>query len=109
MRAWGLVLLLGLAGCVTTSETGRAYDTNAVAQLKIGVTTEVQARDIFGTPASVTREADGNTVLMYMHVTTQSRGLRSHGNGDVLLLRFGADGRLLKYRDTQTPTGTNLR
>lgn len=99
MKGAVLGAVLALAGCSTTTNVGRAVDTNAAAQLQPGQTTISQAQALLGAPFQTVTTSDGRTVLTYAHTTVKQHGLFG-ANADVasqsLVLVFGADGKLIK-------------
>ncbi len=101
-----MFLVMALAGCATAN-TGRQYDASLVSQLKIGTTTQAQARDMFGKPALVEHRSNGNTVLAYSYEHYHSDGfLSTSGSAQTLLLKFDPSGTLIKDATTDTPVHT---
>jgi outer membrane protein assembly factor BamE (lipoprotein component of BamABCDE complex) len=58
-----LLICLLSAGCVSMN---RRLDSSAVKQIKAGVTTEAQVRQLLGSPDQVTRTGSGYTTYTYM-------------------------------------------
>lgn len=82
------VALLLATACATV---GRPIDQAAVAQLKPGVTTRVEAERVFGPPQHQVVSGGGAVTLVW------SYGESAFGprKGQALTLRFGPDGRLV--------------
>ncbi|URX62053.1 hypothetical protein KR767_18710 [Luteibacter anthropi] len=57
-----------LAGCATQ---GQKMDLQKLGQMKPGVSTIQDAKELFGEPSQVTRQDDGKTVLAYSFSSTQ--------------------------------------
>lgn len=107
------VAMMLLAGCATT--TGRDYDLSKVNQLVPGQTTVDQAVALLGEPQQRLNEGDGETVLIYEYVASQSSvgtyipvvGLFDHGakvKGKTTQLFFDKAGHYLRAETNQSNT-----
>jgi hypothetical protein len=67
--AVGLVLVLGgSGGCVSNTSGSTTLTADNVNQIKKGVTTRAEVEAIFGPPAEVTMQANGQRALQYYFV-----------------------------------------
>lgn len=91
-----LVGLLFLAGCATM-ESGTAFDLAAAQQFEAGVTQRADVEAVLGSPASVTRNSDGSSVIVYVHSVSSANAFsgRSRGHANTAAYRFDADGVLV--------------
>lgn len=58
-----ILLSIGLVSCVAMN---RKLDSAAVKQIRTGVTTEAQVRQLLGSPDQITRSGSGYTTYTYM-------------------------------------------
>lgn len=95
-RLAGLACALALAGCATM-ESGTAFDAVAAQQFEEGVTRRAEVEAALGTPVSVTRNADGSSVIVYVHSVSSANAFsgRSRGHANTAAYRFDADGVLV--------------
>ena len=109
---------LVLAGCVAMN---RKLDSAAVRQIKSGVTTEAQVRQLLGSPDQVTRTGNGYTTYtyMFMHgavkpqsfipiVGALASGVDMHNQS--LMVTFGPNGVVKDFISNEgaTEVGSNL-
>jgi len=59
------VLLLGLAGALACTTSGRKFDVDGISGLEPGHTTENQVRDMFGSPISIRTHSYGGSAWTY--------------------------------------------
>lgn len=86
-------MVLALAGCVY-SQIGRRFDISKVSELRPGVSTEQDARRLFGDPLSVTTSPqNGHQLLVWEYVYGTALAT---GGGAKLAISFDASGRMLQ-------------
>lgn|SRR5690625_4427684 len=95
-RVAGLLCALALAACATM-ESGTAFDPVVAQQFEAGVTRRAEVEAALGTPASVTSNSDGSSVIVYVHSVSSANALsgRSRGQANTAAFRFDADGVLV--------------
>lgn len=67
----GIITLLAVAGCGTTS--GTKMESSKVSQIKKGVTTRAELEQLLGPPANVSMMGDGRRMLFYRFSDTQQK------------------------------------
>lgn len=113
-----LVLCLWLSGCVGMN---RRLDSSAVKQIKAGVTSEAQVRQLLGSPDQVTRTGSGLTTYtyMFMHGSVKPQSfipvVGAFGSGvdmhnQFLTVTFGPNGIVKDFVSNEgaTEVGTGL-
>lgn len=102
------IALVSLIGCATM-ESGKPLDAMVASSFKEGVTTRTEIEAKLGQPQSVTRNANGSSVLVYVHMITKANGLtgKSGGTGHTAAYRFDPAG-VLQSSSVQE-VGTRIR
>jgi len=100
MKRISMVLVLGLgllAGCISI---GHDFDSNKVAQIQIGVTTQAEVRQMFGDPWR-TGVDSGDVTWTY---ASYSASITGKAQAKDLVIRFDAHGVVKSYSYNATAT-----
>lgn len=87
------IAFISLIGCATM-ESGEPLDAAMAASFQEGVATRSEIEAKLGTPQSVTKNTDGSSVLIYVHMISKANGItgRSGGTGHTAAYRFDSAG-----------------
>lgn len=114
-RIWVVLALSGLllGGCATAT-VGKPFEAGNVAQLRAGVSTVADARNLLGEPYQVMTNQAGESWYTWQYIRSDaSSGLVSTNvqtSQQLAVLVFGSDGRLLRAQqliNVPAPITTN--
>jgi hypothetical protein len=105
MKLLALIMALVLSGCVY-SQIGNRFDISKSSLLKSGVSTEQDARSLFGEPISITTNPqNGHQLLIWQYVYGTALAT---GGGAKLAISFDASGRMLQIIQEVDLSGTSV-
>lgn len=100
-----LVVVMALAGCVSTQEVGRSFNADARRQIKQATTTKAEIRQLFGEPFELEQSPGGKEMWRYQHFRVSAdagmflpipgltgRGIEQSGSGPRRILTIWFEG-----------------